>query len=207
MKFVNGLLGNGLTDQYNSNGHRCKEISEINFQNYILFVGDNGSLGLDKPIEKTFPYIISNKLKCDYYNLSVFNGGLDAMKYNLISWFVKYKKPKAVIVTCEFLNSLLVADKNFLIIKGADYENEVIQDLANYGNTCGFFSGRNILVTELLKQYVICPIYQLCYKDTVQIFDSSFATNIEYNEDKFDYAHIANIIVDKMQEKNKRVRP
>jgi hypothetical protein len=207
MKFVDGLLGNGLSEQYNSNGHRCKEISEINLQNYILFAGDNGSLGLDKPIEKTFPYIISQKFKCDYYNLSVFNGGLDALRYNLISWFVKYKRPKSVIISCEFMNSLLISNNNFTEIKAADYQDEIIQDVANIGNVCGFFAGRNILAKELLKQYIICPIYQLRYKNSVQLFDSDFVTDIEYDGDQFDYNNIAEVISSKIIAKTQRVRP
>lgn len=207
MKFVNGLLGNGLTNQYNTNGHRCKEISEINFQNYILFAGDNGSLGLDKPIEETFPYLISQKLKCDYYNLSVFNGGLDALRYNLITWFVKYKRPKAVVISCEFLNSLLVSDNNFEQISAADYNNEMVQDIANIGNICGFFSGRNLLAKELLKQYIICPIYQLNYKNSVQLFDDEFVTDITYDGDQFDYSNIAQVISSAIIAKSQRVRP
>lgn len=207
MKFVDGLLGNGLTDQYNSNGHRCKEISEINFQNYILFAGDNGSLGLDKPIEQTFPYLMAQKLKCDYYNLSVFNGGADALKYNLISWFVKYKRPKAVVISCEFLNALLVSDANFIKIKNANYDNPMIQDIYNVGNVRGFFAGRNILYRELLKQYIICPIYQLRYKNSVQLFDSDFVTDIDYEGNQFDYDNIAQTISSMIIAKSQRVRP
>lgn len=207
MKFVNGLLGNGLTDQYNSNGHRCKEISEINFQNYILFAGDNGSLGLDKPVEETFPYLIAQKLKVDYYNLSVFNGGLDTLRYNLITWFVKYKRPKSVVLSCEFLNALLVADNNFLTIKNANYNDPMIQDIAEVGNVRGFFSGRNLLAKELLKQYVICPIYQLRYKNSEQLFDSEFVTDINYEGDQFDYNNIAQTISSAIRAKSQRVRP
>jgi hypothetical protein len=207
MIFVDGLIGNSLSDLYNSNGHRCKEISEINFQNYVLFAGDNGSLGLDKPLEETFPYIISHKLKCDYYNLSVFNGGLDALKLNLISWFTKHKKPKAVIITCEFMNSLLVSDKNFLYIEAADYNTQEIQDVANFGNTCGFFEGRNKIARDLLLQYLICPIYQLRYNNTIQLFSNTEVTDIEYNGDKFDYQNIAQIILEKIVNKNQRARP
>jgi len=207
MKFVNGLLGNGLSEQFNSNGHRCKEISEINFQNYILFAGDNGSLGLDKPIEQTFPYLISQKLKCDYYNLSVFNGGLDALRYNLITWCTKYKKPKAVVISVEFMNSLLVSDNNFMRIDAADYNDEVIKDISDVANVSGFFEGRNILARELLKQYVICPIYQLHYKNSIQLFDEQFVTDINYEGDQFDYVNIANLISSTIIAKTQRARP
>lgn len=207
MEFVNRLLGNGLTDQYNSNGHRCKEISEINFQNYILFAGDNGSLGLDKPIEQTFPYLIAEKLNVDYYNLSVFNGGLDTLRYNLITWFVTYKRPKAVILSCEFLNALLTSDNNFTHIKQANYDDPMIKDITDIGNVRGFFSGRNLLAKELLKQFIICPIYQLRYKDSIQLFDSEFVTDIDYDGDQFDYNSIAVIISNTIKEKSKKVRP
>jgi len=207
MKFVNGLLGNGVSEHYNSNGHRCKEISEINFQNYILFAGDNGSLGLDKPIEETFPYLISQRVKSDYYNISVFNGGVDALRYNLISWFHNYKKPKAVIITCEFMNSLLISDKNFTCIKAADYNDDIIKDIGNIGNICGFFEGRNILTRELLKQYVICPIFQLNYKNSIQLFDKEYVTDIPYEGSQFDYKIIADLISTAMISKSQRVRP
>lgn len=207
MNFVDGLLGNSLSDQFNSNGHRCKEISEINLQNYILFAGDNGSLGLDKPIEETFPFLIAKTLKSDYYNLSVFNGGLDALRYNLITWVTRYKKPKAVVISCEFMNSLLVSDNNFTEINAADYDDDIIKDVGDIGNVCGFFAGRNILARELLKQYVICPIYQLRYKNSVQLFDSDFVTDIHYEGDQFDYMNIAQIISSTILSKTQRVRP
>jgi hypothetical protein len=70
----------------NSYGHRCKELSELNLHNYILFVGDNICLSYHLPIEETFPYIVSKKLNVDYYNLSIFNGGIEAIKFNLLSW-------------------------------------------------------------------------------------------------------------------------
>jgi hypothetical protein len=207
MKFVNRLLGNGISENYNSNGHRCKEISEINFQNYILFAGDNGSLGLDKPVEQTFPYLIAQKLKCDYYNLSVFNGGLDALRYNLITWCTKYKKPKALIISVEFMNSLLVSDNNYIKIRAADYNDEVIKDITDAANVSGFFEGRNILARELLKQYVICPIYQLRYKNSIQLFDEQFVTDINYDGDQFDYVNIANLISSTIIAKTQRARP
>ena len=65
----NGFLNNFAPNvNLNSYGHRCKEISDVNLHNYILFVGDNVCLSYHIPIEDTFPYIISQKLKTDYYN-------------------------------------------------------------------------------------------------------------------------------------------
>jgi len=208
MRFVNKLLGNGTGDKFNSLGHRCKEISEINFQNYILFAGDNGSLGLDKPLEETFPYLIAHNLKCDYYNLSVFNGGLDAMRYNLITWFTNYKRPKAVIISCTFLNALLISDRNFTIIKSANHDDDMIKDISDMGNINGFFEGRNKLARELLKQYVICPIYQINYTNSVQLFDNSeFVTNIDYEDDQFDYANIAQKVSATIKSRTQNIRP
>ena len=59
-RYINGL-SNGFLNNFapnvnlNSYGHRCKEISDVNLHNYILFVGDNVCLSYHIPVEETFP--------------------------------------------------------------------------------------------------------------------------------------------------------
>jgi len=121
MQFYDNLLGHELSLDFNSRGHRCKEIEELDQRKYFLFVGDNISLGLGTPIEETYPYLISKKFNTDYYNLSIFNGGLDAIKYNLLAWNSVVKvPPKAIIISTEFLNSFLVSNKNYTFLEACD---------------------------------------------------------------------------------------
>lgn len=181
MRFVSGLLGNDSNQLLNSHGHRSKEINDVNLRNYILFVGDNVGLKLDMPIEDTFPYITANKLKIDYYNLSIFNGGIDAVKYNLFVWLSKYPPPKAIITSCEFVNALLVSDHNNSYLNVADLSDHYVQDLNDSANNCGFFAGRNMLIDKMLSNYTSIPIYQVSIKDKLNPFSLN-VINVDWNE-------------------------
>ena len=132
MQFYNGLLGHDPSEYFNSSGHRCKELKDVDLHKYILFAGDNVGVDLSKPVEETYPYLISQRLKMDYYNLCVFNGGLDAIKFNLISWFqLVPQKPKMIIISTEFLNSIITSDHNHSFFTPADYNNQVIKDFTD----------------------------------------------------------------------------
>jgi hypothetical protein len=181
MRFVDGLVGNDPNQLLNSHGHRSKEINDVNLRNYILFVGDNVGLKLDMPIEDTFPYMTANKLKIDYYNLSIFNGGIDAVKYNLFVWLSKYPPPKAIVTSCEFVNALLVSDHNNSYLNVADLTDHYIQDLNDSANNCGFFAGRNLLIDKMLSNYTSIPIYQVSIKDKLNPFSLN-VINVDWDE-------------------------
>ena len=83
----------------NSNGHRCKEINDIDLTDYILYVGCSHTEGIGLELEKTYPYVLSESLNCSYYNLGVGGSGTDILLHNLIVWFGTVKqKPKLVII-------------------------------------------------------------------------------------------------------------
>jgi hypothetical protein len=87
----------------NSNGHRCKEIKDINLSNYILYAGCSHTEGIGLELEKTYPYLLSKSLGCDYYNISIGGSGIDVLLHNLIVWFGTVKqKPKLVIIQWPF---------------------------------------------------------------------------------------------------------
>jgi hypothetical protein len=52
-------------------------------------------------VKQSYPYRVAKKLKCDYYNLGVGGGGIDAVEHNLLSWFTLYDKPPKYIF-CEW---------------------------------------------------------------------------------------------------------
>ena len=180
MRFVDGLLGNEPDQLLNLHGHRSKELCDVNLRNYILFVGDNVGLKLDIPIEETFPHLTASKLKIDYYNLAIFNGGIDAVKYNLFVWLSKYPPPKAIITSCEFVNSFLVSDHNNSYLNVADLSDHYVQDLNDSANNCGFFAGRNLLIDKMLSNYTSIPIYQISIKDKLNPFSYN-VINVEWD--------------------------
>ena len=88
-----------ITYSRNSLGHRCKEIAEIDLDNYILVSGCSHTEGIGLELETTYSHILAEKLKCDYYNLGLGGSGIDILLHNLTIWIATQpKKPKAVII-------------------------------------------------------------------------------------------------------------
>jgi hypothetical protein len=207
MRFIDQFIGHDPSPQFNSHGHRCKELNELNFQNYLLFLGDNPSLGLHKPIEETFPYIVANKLNIDYYNLAVFNGGVDALRYNLLMWLHRFnKRPRAIIVSCEFLNSVLISDSSFSYLKTCDFSRDYTHDLLDAAERIGFFKFRNHLADLMISRMINIPIYQINFKDRHSIF-SAKVININHDGDIHDYESIANLTINEIKNIATKVKP
>lgn len=202
-----GFLGHESGGEYNSLGHRCKELSELNLQNYILFACENLGTSLDLPVEKTFPYILSKNLKVDYYNLSIFRGGIDSIKFNLISWFSKIKnKPRAVVISCEFINSFLVSHQNDDKFYPCEYDNEDIKSLFHHGNHTGYFEMKNLLVEMEIQSYLNVPIYQIVYQDREPILKTK-SFDIIVDSIHPNHEELASTIETKIRSNMVKVRP
>jgi hypothetical protein len=207
MQFYDSLLGHDPADIFNSRGHRCKEIEEINLQNYILFAGDNVGVGWGTPLEETYPYLVSKKLKIDYYNLSIFNGGIDSLKYNLITWYHKIpQKPRAIIISNEFLNSFIVTDQNYTKFAPCDLNDEKVQAVFDSGNTINYFSTKQFLTDKLLSNLITNPIYQIEFKDRVPALKNN-VINLKHDGDMFDHSAISKLVVDELNKTKKQARP
>jgi hypothetical protein len=206
MRFYDNLLGHNLDNHLNSRGHRCKDIENINLHNYILFVGDNVALDFNSPIEDTYPYLISKQLGIDYYNLSIFNGGIDAVKYNTLTWYYKYPKPKAIVISTEFVHSLVTAAINSQNLKVADYNDPDIQQVMTYGEHVGFFTARRLLAQNLLLTHLITPVYQIVFKDKAPLFEHG-VINIEHQGDMFDHKQITSEFVKRFLNQSRRMLP
>lgn len=88
-----------ITYSYNEYGHRCKNIAELDLDNYVLFTGCSHTEGVGLELEKTYAYQVAKELGCGYYNLAMAGTGIDAMIYNLNMWFLlTNKKPKYLFV-------------------------------------------------------------------------------------------------------------
>ena len=207
MQFYNKYLGDHLGNDFNSLGHRCREFQDINLRNYILFLGDNIALGLGTPIEETYPYLVSKALNMDYYNLAVFNGGIDATRYNLLTWFAKVKSPpRLIVVSHQFLNSFIVTNQQYDTWQSCDLRNAIVQDVYKHGNYNGFFETKRFLADVVIKNSIQVPIYQVEFKDSTPLLTSN-VTNMLYDGDMFDHQSIANVIQHSVLDKIRRARP
>ena len=150
---------------YNSLGHRCKDIKDLNLSNYILFAGCSHTEGIGLELQHTYPYRLAERLNCDYYNLALGGTGIDIMTHNLTMWSKKIaNRPKAVVI-------LWPDSTRFMTI---DYADNVIQHLisdnnpksANLiiaGDDVGFFESRKKLSKILISHlYDDCPIINAC---------------------------------------------
>lgn len=191
MRFYDNLLGHDLTDpklQLNKRGHRCKDIEDINLNSYILFAGDNVALDFNSSIEQTYPYLISKQLNMDYYNLAIFNGGIDAAKYNILSWLRHMPKPKSIVVSFEFLNSIINCSPTFDDFKVADYNDPSNQQILRAGETTGFFPARHTLTKNALVNLINVPIYQIEFKNKTPLFtEDPRVINIKSEGELFDH--------------------
>lgn len=143
-----------ITYRYNTNGHRCHEIDEVDFDNYILFVGDSHAEGVGLELKRTFAYLTAQKLGVSYYNLGLAGTGLDYMLFNVISWISRYPRPRYIfnywtdptrflkitegnkILQAWMINHAMPeADKHFLV----------------YGEMAGYVNTKHWLTSTLLK--------------------------------------------------------
>jgi hypothetical protein len=212
MRLYDNLLGHDLLDPnlgLNKRGHRCKDIEDIRLHNYILFAGDNVALDFNSPVEETYPYLISKDLNMDYYNLAIFNGGIDAFKYNILSWFKNIaNRPKMVIVSFEFLNSIITCDRVFENFNVADYNDERCQQILTAGEVSGFFPARQLLARKALLSQINVPLYQIEFENKTPLFlDDGTVNNLKINGDKFNHMEIAESLIKKHNSYKRRVLP
>jgi len=138
-----------ITYSYNEYGHRCKNIAELDLDNYILFTGCSHTEGVGLELEKTYAHKLSTALGYDYYNLAKAGTGIDTMIYNLNMWFLLVqKKPKYMFVQWP-------DETRFTIIHGVQADpcgawknDEDTQKFIYYGDKLNFFLSRKTLAEK-----------------------------------------------------------
>lgn len=90
---------------WNSYGHRSKELTEVVSDDYILFVGCSVTVGVGIALEDSFAYKLAQHLKMPYYNLGVAATGYDVITHNLNTFLtLQIKKPKIIVIQEPFWN-------------------------------------------------------------------------------------------------------
>lgn len=137
----------GISYDYNEYGHRCKNISEIDLDNYILFTGCSHTEGIGLALEDTYSYKVANELGCDYYNLAIGGTGIDVMMHNLVAWFLKVeKKPRHLVIQWpDETRFAIVDDHGNADPCGFWKTDEEMLKFMYYADTINFFKSRRIL--------------------------------------------------------------
>lgn len=178
------LLKQNVYYKYNNLGHRCKNVDEIDLDNYILFAGCSHTFGEALNIEDTYPYLTAQKLKCDYYNLGIPASGIDILFYNVMMWLALYKKPKLLVLQYpDHTRFSSVTLHPIVLPYGAwSSDNDVI-DVLNKSEDKGLFNFRNLCYTQLINTHTLnVPKIKLVFGGT-KPYDSDCI-----RIDKLDYA-------------------
>lgn len=159
---------------YNDNGHRSKPISDIDFDNYILFTGCSHTEGIGIELEKSYAYLLAKSLDVDYYNLAVEGTGIDVIEYNLLSWFAKFKKrPKFVVIQwpdhSRFLGKYPGYD-NF-IPNGSWAKDKNLETFVAAAELSGFYYARKNISYRLIYNVLDVPIIGI-YLGSLSLYDS-----------------------------------
>jgi hypothetical protein len=145
---------NPITYKFNSFGHRCNDIQDIDLDNYILFAGCSHVEGIGLELEKTYPYLVAKQLGCDYYNLSSAGTGIDVMTHNLALWRAKVKQdPKFLIIhQPEITRFITLENSESVIVRNTVWNSESkVLKFIDQGNKINFFSSRFNINAALIE--------------------------------------------------------
>lgn len=169
-KILDYYKNNPITYNHNDWGHRCKNVNEIDLDNYILFTGCSNTEGIGSYIEDTYPYILSQKLNCDYYNLGLGGSGTDIMFHNLSTWIMKIRKPpKLLVYQWQTMPRFsVVVEGDYIQTLGPWGSEKKYNDALIVQDELRIFETRNIWVkkflSELSKQWNILEIHMTMEK-------------------------------------------
>lgn len=145
-----------FTYKLNSLGHRSKDISEINLDDYILVTGCSHTEGIGLAVENTYPYLLAKHYNCDYYNLALGSTGIDVVLHNLIIWFTRIKKlPRLVVIQWpDQVRTISGTSNDNLTPRGLWEESEEFNRFVHYGFETNFFECRKLLANAIVKSLI-----------------------------------------------------
>lgn len=176
-----------ITYKNNAYGHRCKNISEIDFDNYVLFSGCSHTQGEGLELEKTYPYLVSDALGTDYYNLGIPGTGIDVIEFNLISWFRSVaKKPKLVVIqwTDHSRYSALYPGHTRFMQNGSWTTSPNAKEFLYTAEDSGFFNARKLITRKLLHEIIDVPIYEVQFNNhSIYANDAIWVKSVDFARD------------------------
>ena len=154
-----------ITYEFNNLGHRCKNVDDINLDNYILFTGCSHTEGIGLELEKTFPYLTANSLGMDYYNLALGGSGIDVMTHNLMMWIhTVHKLPKALVIMWPETTRYSLLQKNPNLLSLEVPKNTTSANSENFmvtGNIINFFETVRCMSKKIINAAYTCKTIHL----------------------------------------------
>lgn len=211
---------NPITYLTNKLGHRCKDIEDIDLDNYFLTTGCSNTEGIGLHLEDTYSHVLSKKLNCDYYNLGLGGTGIDVLFYNLITWLSKVKqKPKFIVLQNPNYTRFSFKEEGSMIGKGgpwvADNSNfsESEQNKLKFfilGDEIKYFEHQYEMKKKMIENIVDVPIIDMYFpgmkiskgfqlKNVLFLWDIMDKARDNLHLGRFSNKSIANQISNKLQ--------
>lgn len=146
-----------FTYKFNDLGHRTKRLSELDFDNYVLYVGCSHTMGVGLEEETIYPHLLSKELGMDYYNLALPATGIDVLEYNLLTWISTTKKqPKLIVVQWPDHSRYIEYDPihNHLMERGTWMKEDRYSRFVVAAEQSGLYYARKHLLVNLLKSSI-----------------------------------------------------
>lgn len=180
---------NTITYQRNKYGHRCKNIEEIDLNNYFLVIGCSHTEGVGLCLEDTYPYLLSKELNCDYYNLALGGTGIDVLQYNLLTWYSTIQqKPKFIVLQnpndCRFS---IIKENQYIDNYGSWSKDRGVNEFTISGDQINYFNSKYQFAKRLIKNTIkdipIIDIDFLMVKNNSQENANVTVYHIDYARD------------------------
>lgn len=175
-----------ITYKMNSCGYRMnKELSEVDFDNYIAFFGCSFCVGIGLPLEETYAYRISKELDIDYINGAIAGGSPTFVFNNLVTLFKNAPKlPKRVIINWPAIYRTMYWYEDVIIFMGPNFPvtpdtgfkywldiyNKTLMETTHIPNTFDILKN-NI---TMLCNFAEVPLYEFSAYPGVEDVDSFY---------------------------------
>ena len=205
---------NGVGYSFNSRGHRCKNIEDIDLDNYILFSGCSHTMGTGLAQNHSYVHLVSNMLGLDYYNLALGGSGIDVVEHNILTWWSKInKKPRYVVLQIPDHSRYISynAEHRTISPRGTWSSSDDDWKFVASAEESGMYYARKALTYELIKNVVDVPLFTFNFANQVNYGSEYWGLRCE------DYARdlchggiktnekIANHVCTRIQEFNRKI--
>lgn len=144
-----------ISYDFNKYGHRCKDLDNIDLNNYILFLGCSHTEGIGLELETGYPYLVAKDLNMDYYNLALAATGDDISFYNAFIFMQTVSiKPKYVIIQWSDMTRSARYIKEQKCIMPAHISEDIDSNTPFFvhGESSGFFQARRYFIEQMYKK-------------------------------------------------------
>lgn len=144
---------------------RCKPLSKIDPDNYILFAGTSHTEGVGVDIDDSYPFLVAKHFNYDYFNLSIGGTGNDVIEHNLLVWSYLFRdhQPKYVFVEWPPNERYLAkypGYENFIPTGNWSDDSNAI-DLLIKGKDV--FANKSKMLYNLTRCLFKCPVFDVRY--------------------------------------------